>query len=420
MNRHQAAAYLPRFRDHKDIVAAIGAGTNGQLVRAILNNFPAAVAQTKTLAPRFNRGSLTGSAQAVWDFLKYQIKYKIDSGLAQHIKLPNALVATGSGDCKSYSLFAAGILANLGYKVSFKFTAYNGETVPAHVYVTATDGRSTVIVDAVWKAYNSEKRPYSYVKVYPMEIATISGIGCASCGGDIGKINLRKTLDKAKTAVKTAATKVTQNVVKPAAQLVKAAAGMAPRTAFLQLVKLNVHNFAGRLNKNREKALEKWAQLGGMKGELNASINSGMQRKPILGLDESYGISEPVSATVATTIAAAAPIIIAMINVLGPGKTTEAPSGETAAPATTGGESSTAQAANAAADIINAASRVIDNVAQRSAPRQENVPAPSGSASMMQPAGDSVRKTDVRSSEGSGNTMLYVGFGVLALLFLTN
>lgn len=427
IRRTEAAAYLPTFRDHKDIVAAIGAGTNGQLVRAILKNFPSAVAQTKKLAQRFNTGSLYSTGEAVWNFLKYQIKYREDSGLLQHMRLPNALVTTGTGDCKSYSLFAAGIMANLGYKVSFKFTGYNGSTIPGHVYITASNGSETVIIDAVWKQYNSEKKPYSYSKLYPMEIATISGIGCADCGGDIGKINLKKSLQKAKTAVKKAATTAAK-VVKPAAQLIKKAAGLAPRTAFLQLVKLNVHDFANRLDRNRNKALDKWAKLGGMKGELNASINAGKNRKAILGLDESNGIGEPATVSVATVLVAAAPIIAALASLLGPGKTTESPTTD----ATVTVEETTASN-NAAAEIINAAAKVIENTANRATPTPSGpAPAPgSGGSNNFSfpplnteggPSTTASRTAEAASTGGDAggdNKMfIYLGLGVLAFMLL--
>ncbi len=107
MIRSTAANYLPPFNHAKDIISTIGTGTNPILVKSILQKFPAAVQQTKALAPRFNTGTMQGTANAVWRFLRNQIQYREDSGAVQRVKSPSALVATGFGDCKSYSLFAA-------------------------------------------------------------------------------------------------------------------------------------------------------------------------------------------------------------------------------------------------------------------------------------------------------------------------
>lgn len=383
MNRTAAATYLPQYQGKKNIIASIGMGTNSQLVKAILGSYAAAVQQTKKLAPHFRGADFDSTAKAVWNFLKHQIKYKEDSGLLQHLKLPNALVTTGTGDCKSYSLFAAGIMANLGYKVTFRFTGY-GTNYPGHVYILASNGTQTLIIDAVWKYYNAEKKPYSYKKDYTMEIAQISGIGCTNCNGNcncaIGRIQLKKVLTKAKEAVKTTAVKAKATVksaapaiVKKAAQLTLKATGMAPRTAFLQLVKLNVHDFAVRLNKKRDQALARWKQLGGNPGELNASINAGKTRKAIFGI-QGIGFA---AESVATILVAAAPIIASMAVILGKDNR----DAETAQTAPTA--EGTTTATTTATTLIDAASRFLKNRQQEAAPSNT-----SGSSTSSQTGGN--------------------------------
>jgi len=334
MNRATAISLLPPYTGYKNILSPLGAGTNKVLVKDILARFPYAVKQAAKLAPRFKKGNLQDDAQAVWNFLKTQVTYKEDSGLFQHIKAPNALLTIGYGDCKSDSLFAAAIMANLGHPVTFRFVGYGGINYPGHVYVVAGKGSNAVIIDAVYTAFNAEKKPYSYKKDYPMEIANIGSIGCANCtaADGVGKIQLAKAVKKAATAVKSAAKTATTAVKKaasPAAKaalnVVKKAGGIAPRTAFLQFVKLNIHSAATRLSKNRANALNLWAKLGGDKGELNASINAGQNRKPIFGFDgEVQGVGSIgevngigiVAASTAAIIAAAAPIIVAFTDLL--------------------------------------------------------------------------------------------------------
>lgn len=359
-----AAALLPPYQGKKHITSVMGLGNNRILVSAILKNYPLAVAQTKRLANQFNTGSLESTGQAVWQFLRSQINYKEDSGLFQHIKAPSALATVKNGDCKSFSTFAAGIMANLGYPVTYRFAGYDGSQHPGHVYILAGKPGNQIIIDGVWHTYNSEKKPYTFKKDYKMEIATITGTDCgckniSGCNCDpIGKIQLKKVLQKAKEAVKTTAKKAgeavkntTEAAARQAADLAKKAAGMAPRTAFLQLVKLNVHSFATKLDRKRESALAKWAKLGGNTGELNASINAGKTRKPILGI-ENHPVTEGIgiaAVTVAATLAAAAPIIAVMAEFLSSkieapteGSPTEtAPTSSTAAPTEKPGETAT-------------------------------------------------------------------------------
>jgi len=421
MIRRTAATYLPPFKGQAHISAVLGVGTNSQLVKVILRDFPKAVEQTRRLAPRFNTGDIATTARNVWNFLKYQITYKEDSGTLQRIKLPSALVATGSGDCKSYSEFAAGIMANLGYKVTFRFAGYGGATIPGHVYITASNGRQTVIIDGVYSAFNAEKTPTSYLKDYTMQIETISGIGCQNCDNSIGATKLKKAVQKAKAQVKATAKQATAavkkaapGIVKKAAELTKKAAGMAPRTAFLQLVKLNVHSFAARLNRNRAKSLDRWKKIGGNPGELNASINAGLKRKPILGL-EGIGVVGEGAAAVASILAAAAPVIAAMAALLG-----KEPKEAVIPPTTDKGDGTTPPAApptqeearSNATDIIEGATKLLQTLRPQS---QQNTQPTSASPQGGQDAGgaDPAATTD---SGNNNSTMLLIGGA--ALLFL--
>jgi len=323
MNRNQAAQLLPTFMNKKHICAAVGVGNNKMLVAEILKNFTKAVNQTKRIAFKFKGENFNASAENVWNFLKKEITYQEDGGLLQLMKLPSALIATGKGDCKSYSLFSAGVMANLGSQIEFIFAGYNGATYPGHVYIIANNGNETRIIDAVYNKFNSEKKPYTYYKKYKMEISTISGINCANCQDPIGKINLKKSVDKAAAVLrnkKQQLEKYAKTKIKPALKKVfdleKKAVIMLPRVAFLQLVKLNVHHFALRLSQDRTKSLAIWSKLGGNKGELNASINAGLKRKPILGI-QGIGV---VGTSVAAILLAAAPIIATFAAILNSNK----------------------------------------------------------------------------------------------------
>lgn len=430
MDRAAAISLLPQTTaGTKLVLSSIGMGTNPQLVKDILGRYNYCVEQAQKLAPRFNKGSLEATAQAVWNFLKTQIQYKEDSGLLQHIKAPNALVSSGFGDCKSYSLFAAAIMANLGYPVTFRFAGYGGANYPGHVYILAGKKGQQVIIDGVYKKFNAEKTPYSYKKDYPMEIAYIGSIGCPGCAGNcncngVGKIQLGKAVKKAATAVKAAAKTATTAVktaatplAKKALKVVTQAAGVAPRTAFLQLVKLNVHSFATRLSKNRDAALAKWAQLGGNKGELNASINAGQNRQPILGFETEVqqGVGSAAVGT-AAILAAAAPIIVAFASLLKDKNTAPA------TPATDGSPAPTSSG-NTATEVLNAASNILEKfTGPKNAPANNTTTTSSaeysGSADYAAPAAAAAMPGADSTGGGNGNKWLLPAAILLGILLL--
>lgn len=128
-------------------------GTNKQLQKLIEDAVPMAVEQTKSIARQFKGSSEEATARNIFNFLLTKIKYKAD-GQHQQVKLPSALLRTRVGDCKSYALFTAAILTNLNIPYVLVYASYSNSKTPEHVYVMTQNG---VIIDAVWKKFNSEK-----------------------------------------------------------------------------------------------------------------------------------------------------------------------------------------------------------------------------------------------------------------------
>jgi hypothetical protein len=107
--------------------------------------------------------------------------------------------------------------------------------------------------------------------------------------------------------------------------------GSIPRNAFLALVGINAFNFAGSMwNKIQagqwDKMANKWKSVGGNPDKLRGTIEDGKDKKAIMGyvqLENVIGV-EPTSAGAAGLLAAAAPIIAAMLAFLDKeGKITE-------------------------------------------------------------------------------------------------
>lgn len=133
-------------------------GTNSDIIKAMIHYMPAAVYQGKKRASIFKGKSDLETCKNVWSFLKHNITYLEDSVHFQDIRLPDRLVKDRKGDCKSFSMFAASILQNLNIPCKLVFTSYTENKTPQHVYVETESG---ILIDAVWKKFNSEKA-YTY------------------------------------------------------------------------------------------------------------------------------------------------------------------------------------------------------------------------------------------------------------------
>ena len=330
-------------------------GWNSDIITVIHSNVPAAAKQMREVAKHFKASTELDTCRKIWDFLKKEIKYVKDPDGYQNIKLPGRFVATGTGDCKSYSLFTAAILENLGIPYSFRYTSYGMNPTPQHVYIVTANG---TIIDGVWNKFNSEKT-YTSKKDYTMKIQTLSGIGCNTCNtpqplGSVVMIGntmpVGNIFKKGAKAVKKAAVKVqdkakSTGVVKAAAKaqtkvkntgLVKAAAKLqdrvkkeggkvitlaAPRRAYRTLVSINFRGWATQLNKNRQRAGQIFEQQGGKASELFESIDKGIKRKAIFPSAASKvtavnGIGAVTATTIAATLAIATPIVLALSQIV--------------------------------------------------------------------------------------------------------
>jgi hypothetical protein len=245
-------------------------GYNSDIIQTIINQVPAAAAQTVQLAKYFKAATPKETASKIWHFLKNNVQYKAD-GEDQNIKLPARLLLDGSGDCKSYTLFTAAILENLKLPYTIRFTSYSANPQPSHVYVVTP----SAIIDAVYNRFNAEK-PFTFKKNYNMKIQSINGPG--SCY---------------------------ENPING----VLAAIGLAPaRKAFLTLIEFNVFDYARALavynSRNAANLKKTWEKVGGDYNSLIKSINTGKGKKRILGINGGRS-STTVPAAAATGAAAA-------------------------------------------------------------------------------------------------------------------
>lgn len=139
-------------------------GNTQDIMNVLLAADDKAAAFAKKFAPTLKGASLFDTCKNVFDFVKTQIPYKIDTPGYQWIKSPGRLWADRQGDCKSFSLFIGSCLRNLGIPYGYRFTSYvanNPTPTHVYVYVPLKDGKE-LILDAVWKGPFNSQKPYAH------------------------------------------------------------------------------------------------------------------------------------------------------------------------------------------------------------------------------------------------------------------
>ena len=359
--------------DNKVEINSINA-INPDIITAIENNYSRSVKQVSNYAKQFRSDLGTHqTAYNVWCFLRKKIKYKKD-GDTQKIKLPSRFLADSriGSDCKSFSLFSAAVLGALNIPVSFRYTSYKeDDPTPSHVYITCQDEEGKeIIIDGCFNKFDEEKK-YQYKIDHKMDVVTLSD--------DVSKVRLRD-IKESDPALYNRLVAIIQEIkkYKPGndtrrklvAELKRLMNGidystsingkeerkerrearrerrqerreerkeggggkgrgakriaLAPgRTAFLALVALNFRGLAKRLanaiKREPAKAKAKWEKLGGNFSKLEKAVNTGKDKKPLLGQSDKNknleGIfGEPI--TTGAVVLAALPVITSIVGFL--------------------------------------------------------------------------------------------------------
>lgn len=296
MNRNDVIDILPSVNG-LSFVEKTKAG-NHDIISVILKNYPAAVEQLKSdeFVQMFAGSNIKQTAFNVWNFLRKSVRYKIDEEGYQFIKLPNVLLQSGVGDCKSLSLFAAAALSVLGCPVVFRFVSFNLlNPIPSHVFVITQDTKGKeIIIDAVWPKFN-ETKSYFYKKDYVMKVVTMSGLGSAESEMELlaMRMELLKVLNAlpasspAKIEIRRRIAEIDKYISPGVGSVLKKIALAPGRNAYLELVRLNVRGIAARLNsaivKDSGPVRAMWEKLGGKYSKLVDAVNAGKSKNPLFG-----------------------------------------------------------------------------------------------------------------------------------------
>ena len=300
------------------------------IISAMLSAHKMYASEYDKISKDFYTGDAIQTAKRLFDFLKKNVKYKIESDKNQRIMSPAAILSLGKNDCKNYALFIMGILDSLKRKglinnnIYFRFASYKLlEEVPHHVFAVIQDqDGNEYFVDPVLSYFNERKVYYHKIDKKPnMPLYSISGVNQSQIGLFGSKKKKAAAAAAAAPAQTTAAAPVAQPKQKKKIVLKIA---MAPaRGSFLLLVGLNFMGLATKLDNAFKKSADNtsnwWKNLGGNPNELLKKVNQGAKKKRILGADVEFA-SEGQIGVVATGTAAAtitaAPVLIKVAEFL--------------------------------------------------------------------------------------------------------
>ena len=254
------------------------------------------------ISEKFWKGNAADTAKCIWNFLKNNIQYRIESERVQTSKSPSVLLHHGYGDCKHYAGFINGVLSSLARKgypignVLFRFSGYDGTAPDAvhHVFAVLQNGGREYWIDPVLPTFDNRKPYITHIdkNALHMPVVRLSGTYIDNNVGApkfIEKIknavntnaaNLAKAAQKAKENVQKGA----QNTVKKVVPTVAKVSLVTARNSFLFLVKVNGFNIAHRLydfikqsHAQAQELAKKWQSMGGNYDTLVNNINEGMR-----------------------------------------------------------------------------------------------------------------------------------------------
>ena len=285
------------------------------IISAMLSAHKMYAGEYDKISKDFYSGDGVQTAKKLFEFLKKNVQYKIESDKSQRIMSPSAILSLGKNDCKNYALFIMGVLDSLkrkgliNNKIYYRFASYKLlDEIPHHVFAVIQDEEGNeYFIDPVLSTFNERKTYYHKIDKTPnMPLYSVSGIGQT----------------KKKAAAKAAA-KAVAPVQKEKKKIVLKIALAPARGSFLLLVGLNFMGLATKLktafDNRADETQNWWKNLGGNPNELLKKVEQGAKKKRIAATDVEFN-SEGQIGVVATTAAAAsataAPILIKLAEFL--------------------------------------------------------------------------------------------------------
>jgi hypothetical protein len=157
------------------------------IISGMLNTHDRYKAEYDKIYKYFEGISVEATCRNIWNFLKQNVPYGIESENYQFLKSPASVLNTPSSDCKSFALFSAGCMSayqrNTGkdIEVLFRYASYDPfDSTPEHTFCVVKEGNKEYWIDPVLNKFNQRKEPYSYInkklKKDNMALIALAGI----------------------------------------------------------------------------------------------------------------------------------------------------------------------------------------------------------------------------------------------------
>tara|TARA_R110002126_G_scaffold288316_2_gene441951 strand:- start:2852 stop:3802 length:951 start_codon:yes stop_codon:yes gene_type:complete len=190
---------LAPFKNFKKVVSTDQTVTD--IIDGIVNTHYQYADEYDKISNYFVGESELETARNIFNFLKSNVPYYIESNNNQTLRSPSAIVAM-PGDCKSYALFANGVLDSLNRKgiiqvpLAFRFAGYkNNSREPQHVFAVMYPGtKKEIWIDPVLARFNEKRQP-SFYKDKKIKMALIALSGVNYSGSD-KRAEMEKYRDK--------------------------------------------------------------------------------------------------------------------------------------------------------------------------------------------------------------------------------
>jgi hypothetical protein len=183
VSKNEVLNKLSPFKNYKKVVSTDQTVTD--IIDGILDTQNKWQKEYDKISDLFVGESELETARNIWNFLKSNVPYYIESNKNQTLRSPSAIVAM-PGDCKSYALFTNGVLDSLNRKgiiqvpLAFRFAGYKDTTrEPQHVFAVMYPGtKKEIWIDPVLPRFNEKRQPSFYKdKKIKMALIALSGVG---------------------------------------------------------------------------------------------------------------------------------------------------------------------------------------------------------------------------------------------------
>ncbi|MBN2664390.1 MAG: hypothetical protein JXR68_12135 [Bacteroidales bacterium] len=102
------------------------------------------------LSQKLKGENLQITAFNIWNFIKQNTTYTHDKKGIEELRTPERLIYDKIGDCDDYTIFAASVLLNLGYKPQLYVVAFNNNPNYGHIYLSVDN----IVIDGVMNEFN--------------------------------------------------------------------------------------------------------------------------------------------------------------------------------------------------------------------------------------------------------------------------